>query len=366
MNKKNLNAHILALYIAKNMQNDNNKHVLRFNKYIKIMHDLLFNYKFSASVLKKSLILNCILFVIWLLFNRNKESSLILLGLISFISTLMIIYIALCGLATRMLLAYISYSSKKQLDKDSTNNINNISNKTLVNSYVLYNRSHIYVFNCQKNKFFWQNPYKLTSVINYTNDAMREILKTVKRDHIRFINNCVYVCVSYPTPYWEKMIIDYSSKTNRSKQIAKYNSSFIRNIIYLPVSLFAITYMISAIVATIFIDHTLVLTFMYAQSIELALYFIIKLCIFLTKKMRRKLVKKAKANNVFFVTNYIIETFNYYLQPIKWKLNSKSEYLTYAIYTYNKTPENLARLHPKEIKQSIVYDYTNILPIHHF
>lgn len=162
------------------------------------------------------------------------------------------------------------------------------------------------------------------------------------------------------------MIIDYSSKTNRSKQIAKYNSSFIRNIIYLPVSLFAITYMISAIVATIFIDHTLVLTFMYAQSIELALYFIIKLCIFLTKKMRRKLVKKAKANNVFFVTNYIIETFNYYLQPIKWKLNSKSEYLTYAIYTYNKTPENLARLHPKEIKQSIVYDYTNILPIHHF
>lgn len=321
-----------------------------------------------ANIIKKAFVLNAILFTIWLFNSQNKWLSLFLLGLMSVISMLTITYIALYGLTTRALFAYISYLSKKQMNENTINSTCCVSAEVLQHSYVLYNRTHIYVFNCRKHKFFWQNPYKLIAIFNYTDDTMRKILKAVKHNHVQFVNNYIYVGIPYPNLHWAKLIIDFSAKMDKSKQIKQFNSIMIQSILYLLLGITALISIISITITTIFMDYTLVLTFMYTQSIGLMLFFSIQLCLFLIKKVRKKLVKKAKSNNAFFATSYIIDAYNYYLQPIEWKMNSKSQYSLYAIYAYQKTPENLAHLHPKEIKQSIVYDYTNSLPdcIHHF
>ena len=212
----------------------------------------------------------------------------------SVISMLTIIYIALYGLTTRALFAYISYLSKKQMNENTINSTCDVSDEVLQHSYVLYNRTHIYAFNCQKHKFFWQNPYKLIAVFNYTDDTMRKILKAVKHNHIQFVNNYIYVGIPYPNLHWAKLIIDFSAKMDKSKQIKQFNSIVIQSIIYLLLGITALIGIISMTITTIFMDYTLVLTFMYTQSIGLMLFFSIQLCLFLIKKVRKKLVKKAK------------------------------------------------------------------------
>ena len=106
---------------------------------------------------------------------------------------------------------------------------------------------------------------------------------------------------------------------------------------------------------------------MVIEYLVLILSIALKISLSINKHVNKRLMQKAKNNHTLQKTSYLIETPAYYLQPIIGKANTnKVRYQTFATYAYQKTPENLAHLHPKEIKQSIVYDYTNILPIHHF
>lgn len=46
MDKSSYDAHILALYVARQMEKSNNEYVSRFNKWERILHNFLFNHKF--------------------------------------------------------------------------------------------------------------------------------------------------------------------------------------------------------------------------------------------------------------------------------------------------------------------------------
>lgn len=108
---------------------------------------------------------------------------------------------------------------------------------------------------------------------------------------------------------------------------------------------------------------------MIIEYLVLILSIAFKIGLSINKHTDKRLMQKAKNNHTLQKTSYLIETPDYYLQPIIGKVNAyKKQYQTIAVYAYQKTPENLMHLHPKEIKQSIVYDYTNLLPdcVQHF
>lgn len=112
------------------------------------------------------------------------------------------------------------YSIEKAIDsknKDQARfeNIQNILNKVSQNSYVLYNRSSIYIFDLTNPKAFWQNPYQLITVCAYSADTLHKISKLTT--HIEFINNYTYICLESPLPSWIKLVINPSKKINAKR-----------------------------------------------------------------------------------------------------------------------------------------------------
>lgn len=392
MDKSSYDAHILALYVAKQMEKSNNEYVSRFNKWERILHNFLFNHKFLKKIVIKSFAINICITLFWILaFSLIKSCHNILFenicfGLSMLVSVLALLCLTIWLISMKLLLIYIATLSKKQLiqkNKDQVRfeNIQNVLNKVSQNSYVLYNRSSIYIFDLTKPKAFWQNPYQLIAVCTYSNDTLHKILKLTT--HIEFINNYAYICLESPLPSWMKLVINPSKKLTQSVkalQLKGYNLEICTDSIKVLALIAIEAWMVYSSINGAFtslsdpsfathLHSPFLLLTMIIEYLVLILSIAFKIGLSINKHVNKRLMQKAKNNHTLQKTSYLIETPDYYLQPIIGKVNTnKVRYQTLATYAYQKTPENLARLHPKEIKQSIVYDYTNLLPdcIHHF
>lgn len=261
----------------------------------------------------------------------------------------------------------------KNKDQVRFENIQNALNKVSQNSYVLYNRSSIYIFGLIKPKAFWQNPYKLIAVCAYSNDDLNKISKLT--DNVEFVNNYTYICLESPLPSWMKLVINPSKKLTQSVkalQLKGYNLEIrinsIQMIAFIAIETW-VAYIMNDVFSSLPNSNFTVYCALIAQLFVILIGTTIEISIAINKYTDKRLMQKAKNNHTLQKTSYLIETPDYYLQPIIGKVNAyKKQYQTIAVYAYQKTPENLARLHPKEIKRSIVYDYTNLLPdyVHHF
>lgn len=262
---------------------------------------------------------------------------------------------------------------QKNKDQVRFENIQNALNKVSQNSYVLYNRSSIYIFGLIKPKAFWQNPYKLIAVCAYSNDDLNKISKLT--DNVEFVNNYTYICLESPLPSWMKLVINPSKKLTQSVkalQLKGYNLEIrinsIQMIAFIAIETW-VAYIMNDVFSSLPNSNFTVYCALIAQLFVILIGTTIEISIAINKYTDKRLMQKAKNNHTLQKTSYLIETPDYYLQPIIGKVNAyKKQYQTIAVYAYQKTPENLARLHPKEIKRSIVYDYTNLLPdyVHHF
>lgn len=332
----------------------------------------------------KSFAINICITLFWILaFSLIKSCHNILFenicfGLSMLVSVLALLCLTIWLLSMKLLLIYIATLSKKQLiqkNKDQVRfeNIQNALNKVSQNSYVLYNRSSIYIFGLIKPKAFWQNPYKLIAVCAYSNDDLNKISKLT--DNVEFVNNYTYICLESPLPSWMKLVINPSKKLTQSVkalQLKGYNLEIrinsIQMIAFIAIETW-VAYIMNDVFSSLPNSNFTVYCALIAQLFVILISTTIEISIAINKYTDKRLMQKAKNNHTLQKTSYLIETPDYYLQPIIGKVNAyKKQYQTIAVYAYQKTPENLARLHPKEIKRSIVYDYTNLLPdyVHHF